>query len=109
MTNKARVENTALQRTNNITFCDIQNDNILAYLKTAWNGNRILSIVNLDPYNSQGGYVRIPLDLIGKRPDEEYIVHDLITGSKYFWRGEYNAIELNPNLMPMHLFRIEDL
>ena len=109
MTNRARIENTALQRTNNITFCDIQNDNILAYLKTAWNGNRILSIVNLDPYNSQGGYVRIPLDLIGKRPDEEYIVHDLITGSKYFWRGEYNAIELNPNLMPMHLFRIEDL
>lgn len=109
MTNKARVENTALQRTNNISFCDIENDNILAYLKTAWNGNRILAIVNLDPYNTQGGYVRIPLNLIHKNPDEEYIVHDLLTGAKYFWRGEYNAIELNPNLMPMHLFRIEDL
>ena len=109
MTNKARVENTALQRTNNITFCDIQNDNILAFLKTAWNGNRILTIVNIDPYNTQGGYVRLPLNLIHKHPDEEYIVHDLLTGAKYFWRGEYNAIELNPNLMPMHLFRIEDL
>ncbi len=109
MTNKARVENTALQRTNNITFCDIQNDNILAYLKTAWNGNRILTIVNLDPYQTQGGYVRMPLNLIHKQPDEEFIVHDLLTGAKYFWKGEYNAIELNPNLMPMHLFRIEDL
>lgn len=109
MTNKARSENTALQRTNNITFCEIQNDTILAYLKTAWNGNRILAIVNLDPYHTQGGYVKIPLNLIGKHPDEEYIVHDLLTGAKYFWRGEYNAIELNPQLMPMHLFRIEDL
>ncbi|MCU0467199.1 MAG: alpha-1,4-glucan--maltose-1-phosphate maltosyltransferase [Arcicella sp.] len=109
MTNKARMENTALQRTNNITFCDIANDNILAYLKTAWNGNRILAIVNLDAYNSQGGYVRVPLNLIGKHPDEEYIVHDLLTGAKYFWRGEFNPVELNPQLMPMHLFRIEDL
>lgn len=109
MTNQARIENTALQRTNNITFCDIQNDNILAYLKTAWNGNRILAIVNLDPYNTQSGYVRVPLNLIYKHPEEEYIVHDLLTGAKYFWRGEYNAVELNPNLMPMHLFRIEDL
>ncbi len=109
MTNKARVENTALQRTNNITFCDIQNDNILAYLKTAWNGNRILAIVNLDPHHTQGGYVKIPLNLIGKHTDEEYIVHDLLTEAKYFWRGEFNAIELNPQLMPMHLFRIEDL
>ena len=109
MTNKARVENTALQRTNNITFCQIQNDNILAYLKTAWNGNRILAIVNLDPHHTQGGYVRIPLNLIGKHSDEEYIVHDLLTGAKYFWRGELNPIELNPQLMPMHLFRIEDL
>jgi starch synthase (maltosyl-transferring) len=108
-TNKARLENSALQRTNNITFCNIDNDNILAYLKTHWNGNRILCIVNLDPYNTKGGWVGVPLHLIGKGHDEEYIVHDLITGAKYFWRGEYNIVELNPNMMPMHLFRIEDL
>jgi starch synthase (maltosyl-transferring) len=109
VTNQARLENSALQRTNNITFCGIENDNILAYLKTHWNGNRILSIVNLDAYNVQGGVLRVPLNLIGKHPDEEYIVHDLLTGAKYFWKGEFNPIELNPQLMPMHLFRIEDL
>ncbi len=46
--------------------------------------------------------IRISLDLIGKRPNEEYIVYDLLT-------REYNPMKLNPNLMPMHLFRIEDL
>ncbi|MEA5260580.1 alpha-1,4-glucan--maltose-1-phosphate maltosyltransferase [Arcicella aquatica] len=108
-TNHARIENSALQRTNNITFCDIQNDQILAYLKTHSNGNRILCIVNLDGHNRQGGTVRIPLHLIQKYPDQEYIVHDLITGAKYVWRGEYNYIDLDPHVMPMHLFRIEDL
>ncbi|MDR6561704.1 MULTISPECIES: alpha-1,4-glucan--maltose-1-phosphate maltosyltransferase [unclassified Arcicella] len=108
-TNHARIENSALQRTNNITFCDIQNDQILAYLKTHSNGNRILCIVNLDGHNRQGGTVRIPLNLIQKYPDQEYIVHDLITGAKYVWRGEYNYIDLDPHVMPMHLFRIEDI
>ena len=108
-TNHARIENSALQRTNNITFCDIQNDQILAYLKTHHNGNRILCIVNLDGHNRQSGYVRIPLHLIQKYPDQEYIVHDLVTGAKYVWRGEYNYIDLDPHVMPMHLFRIEDI
>lgn len=108
-TNEARIENSALQRTNNITFCDIQNDQVLAYLKTHPNGNKILSVVNLDPHNRHGGNVRIPLNLIHKHPDQEYIVHDLITGAKYVWRGEYNFIDLDPHIMPMHLFRIEDI
>jgi starch synthase (maltosyl-transferring) len=30
LTNQARVENSALQRTNNITFCQIENDQVLA-------------------------------------------------------------------------------
>lgn len=109
LTNKARKENSALQRTNNITFCDIQNDNVLAYLKTHPNGNRILSVVNLNPSTTQSGVVKVPLNLIYKHPDQEYLVHDLLTGNKYVWRGESNFIELDPHIMPMHLFRIEDM
>ena len=109
LTNKARKENSALQRTNNITFCDIQNDNVLAYLKTHPNGNRILCVVNLNPSTTQSGVVKVPLNLIYKHPDQEYLVHDLLTGNKYVWRGESNFIELDPHIMPMHLFRIEDM
>jgi starch synthase (maltosyl-transferring) len=109
LTNQARVENSALQRTNNITFCQIENDQVLAYLKTHANGNRILCVVNLDPYNRQGGVVRVPLSQIHKHQDQEYIVHDLLTGAKYHWKGEYNFVDLDPHIMPMHLFRIEDI
>lgn len=109
LVNQIRKENAALQRTNNITFCNIPNDNLLAYLKTHADGNRILCVVNLDGYNRHGAGIQVPLHLIGKGPDEPYIVHDLLTGAKYEWRGEWNYVELDPNILPMHLFRIEDM
>lgn len=109
LTNRARKENLALQQTNNITFCDINDDQMLAYLKTHPDGNRILCVVNLDGYNRRSNIVKVPLQKIGKAGWEEYIVHDLLTGSKYIWKGEYNYVDMDPYLLPFHLFLIEDL
>lgn len=107
-TNQARLENAALQQTNDITFCEIQNDQVIAYVKTASDGNCILCIVNLDPHNSQGGMIKVLLHKINKNHDEHYIVHDLLTDSRYTWKGDWNFVDLNPHIMPMHLFRIEN-
>lgn len=107
-TNQARLENTALQQTNDITFCEIQNDQVIAYVKTASDGNCILCIVNLDPHNAQGGMIKVPLHKINKNHDEHYIVHDLLTDARYTWKGDWNFVDLNPHIMPMHLFRIEN-
>jgi starch synthase (maltosyl-transferring) len=107
--NRIRRENTAFKSTNNIEFCEIANEQLLAYLKTATDGNRILCIVNLDGYNKQGGFIQIPLWKIGKSPTDQYRVHDLITGATYTWKGELNYVELDPNILPFHLFRIEDI
>ena len=46
--NAARKVNPALQTTNNIQFCEIHNDMLLAYYKRAGD-NHILCVVNLDP------------------------------------------------------------
>ena len=107
--NQVRKENSALQHTNNIEFCDISNDQMLAYLKTHENGNKILCIVNLEGYATQAGVINIPLWKINKHPFEAYLVHDLITGAKYTWQGESNFVSLDPNILPFHLFRIEDI
>lgn len=107
--NRIRRENTALQYTNNIDFCHIDNESILAYTKTHPNGNRILCIVNLDGYNTQAGWVQVPLHVWGIQPGRDYRVHDLVTGAQYVWQGEWNYVELNPFILPFHLFRIEDL
>jgi len=108
-TNKIRRQNSALQHTNNITLCETENENILAYLKTHENGNRILCVVNLDGFKTQTSSVKIPLHKIKKHIEEPFIVHDLITGAKYQWKGEINYVALDPYILPFHLFRIEDI
>ena len=106
MINKLRKENPALQQTQSIQVCGVQNDQIMAYLKTHYDGNKILCVVNLDAYHRQAGMVRVPLDLISKNHDEMYIAHDLITDAKYEWKGEWNYVELDPHILPFHLLRI---
>ncbi len=64
--NQIRHENEALQQTNNIKFCHIENPNLIAFYK--WNDsktNQLLIIISLDSYNSQQGTVQLPLHELG--------------------------------------------
>ena len=106
LTNRLRRENAALQQTNNLTFCPIADDFLLAYLKTTPT-NKLLVVVNMDAYNRRAGLVQVPIWQLGIGPDQPYTVHDLLTGARYTWRGEQNFVELDPYIMPMHLFRID--
>ena len=108
--NDARFENEALQQTNNIQFCETQNEKILAYFKQNETGtNSMLMIVNLDPYYKQNSYVKVPIYKLGKQGWEGYVVHDLINDKRYTWNGEWNYVELDPYVVPCHLFRIEEI
>lgn len=108
LVNKLRNENEGLQYTNNYVNCHADNGQLFAYLKV-YNGNRILCVVNLDAANRQSGMVHVPVNLIGKNGGDKYIVHDLLSGDKYTWQGESNYVDLDPNRLPFHLFRIEEL
>jgi starch synthase (maltosyl-transferring) len=33
-------------------------------------------------------------------------VHDLLSGSRYLWHGPRNYIELAPQIIPAHIFRL---
>jgi starch synthase (maltosyl-transferring) len=110
MVNKIRRNNKALQSTNNIQFCDIQNDQLLAYYKsTEDKENSLLIIVNLDPYHKQSGWVKTPLAEMGYKEGENFVMHDLLTDARYIWNKEWNYIDLDPNALPFHLFRIEKM
>ncbi|GAB4028387.1 alpha-1,4-glucan--maltose-1-phosphate maltosyltransferase [Spirosoma gilvum] len=104
--NRIRRENVALQMTNNIQFCSVNDDAIMAYLKVKGD-NRLLIVVNTDAYNRRAGIVQVPIWQLGIDSDQDYQVHDLLTGAYYTWHGEYNYVELDPYSLPMHLFRIE--
>lgn len=107
--NKIRNENSALQFTNNIEFVNNSNEQVLSFIKTHQNGNKILIIANLDAYNTQGGTVNVLLWKLNKGPEEAYRVHDLVTGAKYTWTGENNFFSIDPDILPFHIFRIEDI
>ena len=104
--NHIRQQNEALQQTNNIKFCYVENDNLMAFYK--WNHskiNELLIIISLDAFNSQQGTVQLPLYELGVSAGDKIGVHDLITNNSYDWYNEWNFVELHPTL-PFHIFKI---
>lgn len=101
--NFIRKEQASLQQTNNIVFCDTNNDQLLAYYKfDDKKENETLMVVSLDAHNVSKGMVKLPMHELGFQPIH---VVDLITGNSYFWNSEWNYVELSPDL-PFHLLKI---
>jgi starch synthase (maltosyl-transferring) len=102
--NTIRKEQSSLQQTNNIEFCDTNNEQILAYYKFDDDKqNETLMVSSLDAHNTQQAMVRLPNALLGNLPLQ---ITDLITGNSYIWDKEWNFVELSPEL-PFHLFKIQ--
>jgi starch synthase (maltosyl-transferring) len=108
--NKIRRENEALHNMQSLRFHPIDNDAVIAYSKMSADGrNILLTVVNLDPEHKQGGWVGLPLHDFRLDPDTTFEVHDLLSGASYRWNGEYNFVELDPHVIPAHIFRIKRL
>jgi starch synthase (maltosyl-transferring) len=109
--NQIRRENPALQSNAHLRFhrVDInyaENDQIIAYSKvTPDHENIMLVVMSLDPVNKQSGWVQVPGAEWGLAGT--YEVHDLLSGARFSWDGEFNYVELDPGGIPMHIFRIE--
>jgi starch synthase (maltosyl-transferring) len=105
--NRIRKENPALQTTWNLKFFEVENEYLLFYGKATEDlSNIVWVVVNLDPFHTQSGWVRVPLRDLGIDPDQPYLVHDLLGEEKYIWQGERNYVELNPQVLPANIFRV---
>ena len=105
--NNIRKEQTSLQQTNNVQFCDTDNDQVIAYYKfDDTKENETLMICSLDAYYAKQAWVKIPLQSLGIIEGQLFTVTDLITGNSYIWNREWNFIEIHPSL-PFHLFKIQ--
>jgi len=101
--NAIRKEQDSLQQTNNIVFCDTNNDQVLAYYKfNDSKQNETLMVASLNAEHTVQAMVRLPYASMGNQPIR---VHDLITDAIYYWESEWNFIELSAAL-PFHLFKI---
>ncbi len=105
--NRIRKENPSLQMTSNVQFYEVDNDSLLFYGKVTDDASDIIFVVvNLDPYHIQSGWIKVPIDIYGISADQPYLAHDLLSDDKYIWQGEKNYVELNPQVIPAHIFKI---
>ena len=67
----------------------------------------MLMVVNLDPANMQHGFVQLPLADWGLGPETTVALTDLLSGERYFWRGEWNYVRLDPQAQVAHILAVQ--
>jgi|TARA_B110000438_G_scaffold291359_1_gene328201 starch synthase (maltosyl-transferring) len=108
--NRIRNENRAFQRTQNVSFIDCDNPQIIAYMKQNFDRtNQFIVVVNMDWFNPQSGTLNISLESMGFGPDAEFTITDLLDPSRtsYRWRGTNNFVKLDPAKSPAHIFQVQ--
>lgn len=105
--NRVRRENPALHGNASLHFHPTDNEMLLCYSKhDASKENVILTVVNLDPDWTQGGFVTLDLEVLGIDPHASYQVHDLLGEERYLWTGAHNFVQLDPQILPAHIFQL---
>ncbi|MBW3563734.1 MAG: alpha-1,4-glucan--maltose-1-phosphate maltosyltransferase [Acidobacteria bacterium] len=106
--NRIRRANAALQSNRSLRFHRFSNDQITCFSKRTKDfANVILCFVSFDPRHVQAGSTRLDMAELGLDPGERFTVHDLVTGARYDWHGLENYVELNPHVMPGHIFEVQ--
>jgi starch synthase (maltosyl-transferring) len=100
--NRIRHEHPALQRLDNVTFLETQNDALIAYAKTEGD-DTVIVVANLDPANAQEGLVTVPAHL-GLPP--AFTVRELLAGEEYQWRIGPNFVRLSPDWRQVHVLGV---
>jgi starch synthase (maltosyl-transferring) len=104
--NQIRRENPALQQTKNLRFHRTDNDFLLCFSKEAEDGdNLVLVVVNLDPHHTHAGWIELDLPGVAE-PSRGFQVHDLLSEARFHWKGPRCYVELDPRVMPAHIFRV---
>jgi starch synthase (maltosyl-transferring) len=106
--NRIRRASLALQRNTGLKFHPVDNPQLIAYSKVCEDStDKILVVANLDPHNRQAGWVNLDVDAFRLGTEESFQVHDLLTDARYVWHGSRNFVELNPAVLPAHVFRVQ--
>lgn len=110
--NTIRRDNPALQQLRQLRFHEIANDQIIAYSKVdAETGNAVLVVVNLDPFSTQEGMLRLDASAVGLNDGDTFEVADQITGETYTWTATEtgNFVRLAPEKNVAHIFRLPEV
>jgi starch synthase (maltosyl-transferring) len=105
--NRIRRENQALQQDRTLEFHHVDNEEMICYSKhTDDFDNIILVVVNLSAHHTHSSWLKLPVKSLQLDPTQPFQMHDLLSGARYLWHADYNFLELNPHVVPAHIFRI---
>ncbi len=108
--NAIRKASPALHGDWSLRFHPIDNEQLIAYSKVSEDfSDKILVVVNLDPRRTQAGWVSVALKELKLGDHEAYQVHDLLTDARYIWHGSRNFVQLDPSILPAHIFRVHPI
>lgn len=99
--NHVRRQNPALQTDRGLRFHETDNPMLICYSKAP-----ILTVVNLDPFHKQSGWVNLDLTFLGLDTGNPFQARDLLGGGNYVWRGSHNYVELTPGSLPAHILQL---
>jgi starch synthase (maltosyl-transferring) len=106
--NRIRREHKALQNDWSLRFLDIDNEQMLAYVKTAPDAqDAIVVVTNLDMHNVHSGWLSLPLEELGIDADRPFLMQDLLGGESYMWQGPRNFVKLDPHGVVAHIFLVQ--
>ena len=106
--NLIRRDNAALHLYDNLRFHAADHSQIISYSKATPDfSNRILCFINLDPKQTAASMVHLDLAALGLDASKPFKVIDLLHGGAYDWNGAHNYVELKPDGVSMHVFRVE--
>jgi starch synthase (maltosyl-transferring) len=105
--NRIRRENLALHTDRYLHFENTDNPNLICFSKTnADLSDIIVTVVNLDPFNKQWGFVNLDLSRLQIGQAQPYQAIDLLNAETYTWQGPRNYVELTPAAKPAHILKI---
>jgi len=105
--NRVRRANPALHGNRTLRFHRTDSDLVLCYSKrTLDRSNVILAVVNLDPHHTHRAWLDLDLDELGLTAGDSFQVHDLLGDARFTWSGARNFVELDPDVMPAHVFEV---
>ncbi|MBS0655831.1 MAG: alpha-1,4-glucan--maltose-1-phosphate maltosyltransferase, partial [Verrucomicrobia bacterium] len=89
----------ALQKTNNITFYETGNSQLLYYTKSG--PELLLIVVNLDPVHTQSARIPVPYE-----SEQSYRVHELLEDHHYIWEEKTVEVTIDPRVLPARIYKI---
>ncbi|HTU32448.1 MAG TPA: alpha-1,4-glucan--maltose-1-phosphate maltosyltransferase [Candidatus Acidoferrum sp.] len=105
--NAIRRGNSALHRDRNLRFHDVDNPALICYSKATDDlSNVVLTVVNLDCFNVQTGWVNLDLAALGVDGEHAFQVEDMLGDARYLWKGSRNYVALMPGSLPAHILRV---